>query len=72
MTFAAADAAELIRLIGRGLNNLTAKAIMEGKLDEEFELSQAEIDRKAQKWGKGRKNIPQALVPAWDCRLSSR
>ncbi|MBZ9894516.1 MULTISPECIES: hypothetical protein [unclassified Mesorhizobium] len=67
VTFTAKDAAELNRLIGRGLNNLTAMAVMEGKLDEGFEVTQAEIERKAQKWGKGRKNIPKALVPGWDC-----
>lgn len=67
VTFAAADVAELNRLIRRGLNNLTAMAVMDGKLDEEFEVAQADIERKAQKWGKGRKNIPEAPVPGWDC-----
>lgn len=66
MTFTDEDVAELNRLIRRGLLVQTAMAVMAGKLDEEFEVANAEIGREADRWCMGRKNVPEALVPGWD------
>lgn len=53
------------RLIRRGLVAIVAMDVIDGKLDEEFEVSRAiEITERA-KWSKGRVAPPADLAAQW-------
>ncbi|WP_395448886.1 hypothetical protein ACHMW7_29710 [Aminobacter sp. UC22_36] len=61
---------EFNRLIRLGLCYTTAEDVLKGKLDETFEVDQAQERKKVHTWCRGRKNIPVALEALWDLEPS--
>ena len=57
---------ELNRLLERGLPASVVLGVLNGQLDEEFEVARWQEAKAVDKWCKGRKNIPVTLDAIWD------
>lgn len=60
------DTDELNRLISRGLDYWTARAVQEGSLDESLAVAEVQERRAVEKWLAGLKTLPSSLTPLWD------
>jgi len=61
---------EVNRLIGLGLDKVTAMAVAAGKLNETFEVARAQERRDVERWCKDMNNIPTDLEAVWDTEPS--
>jgi hypothetical protein len=58
---------EFNRLIEQGLDKVAALHVLEGKLEEGFEVRRAEHKRNAERWAKSLPNRDDQFAPVWDC-----
>lgn len=60
------DHAEFGRLMDRGLPASTALDVLNGTLNEDFEVAHVETTARAREWCAGLTTLPQGLEPRWD------
>lgn len=58
--------AEFRRLIDRGLPASIVLRILNGEIDEDFEVARVETTDRAREWCAGLTALPQGLQPRWD------